>query len=126
MTPEAQFEDICDELKVQMAPHLYEAVRVFHERLTVASLPELRTLGNVVPEHDPIGFAGTVLTNDDEDISPVWKAVCRKLIELHNAVSTIRTTEPICLECEEPRECHDGDYCYRHTKPLSATGAIPK
>ena len=33
-TPEAQFEDICDELKVQMAPHLYEAVRVFHARLT--------------------------------------------------------------------------------------------
>lgn len=33
-SPESVFENICDELKVQMAPHLYEAVRVFAERLS--------------------------------------------------------------------------------------------
>ena len=34
MTPEHMFECICDELKVQMDPSLYEAVRVFAARLS--------------------------------------------------------------------------------------------
>lgn len=33
MTPEYLFECICDELNVQMDPRLYDAVRVFAERL---------------------------------------------------------------------------------------------
>ena len=45
MTPEAQFEDICDELQVQMAPHLYEAVRVFAARLSAPSRSERLTSG---------------------------------------------------------------------------------
>src|SRR3990167_11056382 len=50
MTPEAQFEDICDELKVQMVPHLYEAVRVFAERLA-SSRPSLAA-SEVIPAYE--------------------------------------------------------------------------
>ena len=36
--------------------------------------------GNSVPESNPLEYARMILDRDDEDVSPVWKAVCRALV----------------------------------------------
>lgn len=53
---------------------------------------------------------------------------CRQLGECKRRttgkpVSSTRAIEPLCLECEEPRNCHDHDFCYRQDKPLSPQSA---
>lgn len=57
----------------------------------------------------------------DQHIGAAYALESLRAIDFTALRSATVAIEPICLECEEPRECHNNDYCYRHTKPLSAS-----